>query len=340
MNIASKGQGQRIIQYRFGTPQDVLRVESGVVDRPLNDDEVLIEVARSVIHPGDLQLIASKYTQPPPPIPQGRVPGLEAAGIVVDAAPGALDGTGLSISARVAFFAPGAWQTYAIVPAGSLIAIPDDLSDDIATQVLINTITARHVLRTALQGLSVRPRRIVQTGASSAVGKLITTFALKDGFNPIRLVRSPETAAKLARTLPSGDIIVTAGEGWQDAVRAAAEGDIALVVDGVGGAMVGELAALLNTKGRLVSYGLLGDAPADLTLFAVKSLSLIGATIGAWSADTDGEAQAQDMRAAIEIGRSAPELFAESRGFELSDLDTAIAAVTAPGKTGDIILKF
>jgi NADPH2:quinone reductase len=337
---ASEYRAQRIVQYRFGDPQEVLYTEKAIADRPLGDGEVLVRVTRSVIHPGDLQLIAAKYSRPPQAIPQGRVPGLEAAGIVEDAAPAALKDTGLSIGTRVSFFAPGAWQTHAIVPAESLIAIPDDLSDSIAAQVLVNVITARHVLRKGLEGISGRSHRIVQTGASSAVGKIITAFALRAGLNPIRLVRSSESAERLARVLPGGDIISIAAEGWQATVRTAALGDVLLVFDGVGGALVGEIGALLSTRGRMISYGLLADAPVDLSMFAPKALWLIGVTIGTWSADSTPEVRAQDMRAAIELGRAMPQLFAGSREFELSELPDAIAAVTAPGKRGNIILRF
>lgn len=99
--------GQRVVQYRFGIPHEVLQVEDAVFDRALNEGEVLVKIARSTIHLGDLQLVAVKYSMPGQAIPEGRVPGLEAAGVMAEAAPGALDGTGLAIGARVAFFAPG-----------------------------------------------------------------------------------------------------------------------------------------------------------------------------------------------------------------------------------------
>jgi NADPH2:quinone reductase len=331
---------QRIVQYRFGDPQQVLYTERVKGHRPLSDGEVLVRVTRSVIHPGDLQLIAAKYSRPAQAIAQGRVPGLEAAGIVEDAAPAALQDTGLSIGTRVSFFAPGAWQTHAIVPAESLVAIPNDLSDSIAAQILVNVITARHVLRKGLEGLSKRPQRILQTGASSAVGKIITTFALRTGLDPIRLVRSIDSAERLARILPGGNIVATAGKSWQATVRAAADGDVLLAFDGVGGALVGEIGALLSVGGRMISYGLLADAPADLTMFAPKALSLIGVTIGTWSADSTPDVRAQDMLAAIELGRAMPQLFAGSSEFELHELPDAIVAVTAPRKSGNVILKF
>ena len=339
MNTESKNQGLRIVQYRFGDPREVLRVGRAIDGRPLVKDEVRVKVSRSIIHPGDLQLVAAKYSHPEE-IPQGRVPGFEAAGIVQDAAPTALDGTGLSIGMRVAFFAPGAWQTHAIVPAESLITIPDDLPDNIATQLLVNTITARHVLRKGLERLSPRPYRVLQTGASSAVGKLITAFALRDGLDPIRLVRSSASAERLSRALPGGHIVDMATQGWQTVVRNLAQDDLTLAFDGVGGPLVGEIGALLAANGRMISYGLLDGTAADLTQFLPKALSLIGVTIGTWSVDTTPDVRAQDMRAAIEIGRTMPAIFGESREFKLSELPSAISAVTAPGKVGNVILEF
>ncbi len=340
MNNVTSNQGQRIVHYRYGEPHAVLKVEDVVRKGTLENGEILVRVSRSMIHPGDLQLVAAKYSQPGAAIPDGRVPGLEAAGVIADAAPGALDGTGLAVGTRVAFFAPGAWQTWVVVPAGALVAIPDDMTDEIATQLLVNAITARHVLRLALHGLSARPRYVVQTGASSAVGKLISAFALRDGLTPIQLVRSEESADRLAALLSGGRIVNTGVSGWQAEVSEAAGGDIPLVIDAVGGAMVGEIGALLNSGGRMVSYGLLGDAPADLTLFSAKALSLIGVTIGTWADETPPDEQVEDRRSAIDIGRDMVELFTDYRIFELAALEDALTAVTAPGKVGNILLSF
>ncbi|MGQ7932553.1 zinc-binding dehydrogenase [Paraburkholderia sediminicola] len=331
---------RRIVQYRFGDPHAVLRVEEDVAVPPLSEGEVRVRVARSIIHPGDLQLVEARYSQPTPAIPAGRVPGLEAAGVVEEAAPRALDGTGIALGSRVAFFAPGAWQSRAVVPAASLVAVPDDLPDSVATQILINTITARHVLRTALRALPVTPRRIVQTAAASAVGKLITVLALKNGLAPIRLVRSPESARRLSTVLPGEDIVDTSSSDWQDAVRKAAGGDVPVVFDGLAGALLGDIAALLNMGGTIVSYGALAGRMADLNLFVPKALTLRSVTIGTWRSDTTPDERNEDMTEAIRIARAVPEIHGGYREFDLTDLGAAIDAVSAPGKAGNVILKF
>lgn len=332
--------GQRIIQYRYGEPNNVLKIENVIFDQPTGADEVLIRITRSIIHPGDLQLIAARYSDQCEPLSNGRIPGLEAAGIIVDAAPGVLDGTDLALGMRVAFFSSGAWQSYAIVPVSSLVALPDELLDEIATQVIINTIISRQVLRLGLREMSPRPRHVLQSAANSAVGKLITSFALQEGLEPIRLVRQLDTAAALPRILPGGHVICTGIEGWQGEVRKAAGGGITLAVDGVGGLMLAEFSRLLAIKGRVISYGSLADAPTDMALYVPKALTVIGATILTWQEEATPEERDADMRAAVEVGLSQKNIFSGGQEFALDDLNKAITAVKAPGKTGNIILKF
>ena len=201
--------GKRIVHYSYGDPSAVLTVEDGIVPPMRRPGEVLVLVTRSMIHPGDLQVVAARYATSGVAIPEGRVPGLEAAGVIANAAAGALDGTGLAIGDRVMFFAPGAWQTYALVPVGALVMIPEDLSDDDATPLLIIPTTVRHVLLIALKGFATRPDHVLQTGAASAVRRLITAVALDQGLTAILLVRSTESAARIAEILPAGHVIDT-----------------------------------------------------------------------------------------------------------------------------------
>lgn len=66
----------------LSSPRPSYDVSGETFDQPLGADEVLIKVTRSMIHPGDLQLIAAHYSDLSEPFPSGRVPGFEAAGII------------------------------------------------------------------------------------------------------------------------------------------------------------------------------------------------------------------------------------------------------------------
>lgn len=297
----SKNLSRRIVQYRFGDPHAVLRVEDDVALPPLCGSEVRIRVFRSIIHPGDLQIIEAKHSRHASAIPAGRVPGHEAVGVIEDAAPHALDRTGMAVGSRVAFFAPGAWKSHATVPAGNLLAGPDDLSDSVATQILINTITAQQVLRAGRRTNPAMSRYILLTGAASAVAKLIAAFAIADGQTPIRLVGSALSAERLVATLPGGYIIDTSSCDWQEAVRSASGGDIPIAFDCVSGPLLGEVVELLGVGGTVISYGMLAGAMANLTLFVSKSLLLVGVTIGTWHWDTTPQERGEDMAAAIRM---------------------------------------
>ncbi len=206
--------------------------------------------------------------------------------------------------------------------------------------MLLNTVTARHVLRTAERTLGSRPSRLVLTAASSAVGKIISILALREGLPIIRLVRSAESAARLTALLPGGNIIATETQGWQDAIRHEAGGDIPLIIDGVGGNMITESGWLLNEKGALLSFGLLGNGPADLTMYLPKALTLRGISISTWQAETSPNEQAGDLEAALDIARSAPELFEGGEIFDLSNINQAVDAANARKKQGNVLLLF
>ncbi len=55
---------------------------------------------------------------------------------------------------------------------------------------------------------------------------------------------------------------------------------------------------------------------------------------------TSAEECSEDQRLALWLGRSHPNLFSGTRQFALSEFKSATQAVTAPGKTGNVILIF
>jgi NADPH2:quinone reductase len=102
---------------------------------------------------------------------------------------------------RVAFFpAMGSWAEYVVVRYNSLLPVPDEIADQIAAQMLINTITASVLFKAGGISLNARTRLpvyILQNAAASAVGRLLTQVALDRGIRPIRLVRSDQSAERL-----------------------------------------------------------------------------------------------------------------------------------------------
>ena len=341
MTGAFNAMRQRVVQHRLGDPASVLKVDALPPLAPLRAGEVRVRVTRATIHPGDLQLVAGAYGGAGSDIPAGRVPGTEGAGVIETAAPGALAGVGLREGSRVAFFASAAWQSSVVVPADALVALPDEVSDDVGAQILTNTITARHVLRAGLAALGTKPTHLLHTGAGSSTGRLLTVFALQAGIHPFRLVRSAQSAARLAGLLPGGDIVDTSASDWSQQVLTGSDGGVPLVLDAVGGPMIADALQVLSQRGVLISYGHLGGGgDTDLTGLLVKLATLRGASIGTWRADSSVEERTADLAAAVQVARDHPTLFASPPPFPLTDLAAAVTAAGDPARTGNILLAF
>src|SRR5215510_8069916 len=135
-----------IVHSEYGAPEKVLKsAKRQLKSEELGAHNVLVKVIARPIHPGDIQILSAlPQGGPVEPIPEGtlRVPGFEGVGTIVRLGTNAKAAKMLSEGQRVAFFpAAGAWAKYVVVRYKPLLAVPDEISDQIAAQMLINTIT-------------------------------------------------------------------------------------------------------------------------------------------------------------------------------------------------------
>ena len=165
---------RRIVHHELGEPARVLRVEDGP-SASLGPDQVRVRLSYAPIHPGDLHGVAGSpaFGTPPTVASGGRVPGLEGAGAVSEVGHKVDPALELKQGLRVAFFpASDAWSDEAVVPASSVVPLPDSIPDEVGAQMLINTVTAVTVIRAAHDSLLPDARTGVVallTGAGSAV---------------------------------------------------------------------------------------------------------------------------------------------------------------------------
>src|SRR5467141_4919313 len=205
MRLPMQTEFRAIVQSEYGAPERVLRIAKRQLrgDR-LGADDVLVKVIARPIHPGDIQILSAlPQGGPVEPIPEGtlRVPGFEGVGTIVRLGTNAKAAKRLSEGQRVAFFpANGTWGEYVVVRSNSLLPVPNEIPDQIAAQMLINTITASVLIKAGHNSLKtpiMPPVYILQNAAASGVGRLLTQVALDRGVRPIRLVRSHQSAEKL-----------------------------------------------------------------------------------------------------------------------------------------------
>jgi NADPH:quinone reductase len=208
---------------RFGGPE-VLEI----VERPVPDPgagEVRIRVAAATVNPTDTVLRSGRHGAPDglePPY----VPGMELAG-TVDAAPA---GSGFGPGDRVmAIVSPrtargGAQAEWVVVPADSVVAVPDGIGLAAAATLPMNGLTAR----LALDLLGLAPgETLAVTGAAGAVGGYTIQLAKVAGLRVIADALPKDS--ELVRGL-GADVVVPRGPEVASAIRlATGDGADALV---------------------------------------------------------------------------------------------------------------
>src|SRR6202521_5290309 len=247
-----------IVQSEYGAPEKVLRIaERQFKSEELEADDVLVKVSARPVHPGDIQILSAlPQGGPVVPILDGtlRVPGFEGVGTIVRLGTDPEGAKRFREGQRVAFFpAMGSWAEYVVVQYNSLLPVPNEIPDQIAAQMLINTITASVLIKAGHNSLKppiTLPVYILQNAAASGVGRLLTQVALDRGVRPVRLVRSHQSAEKLQAALPGPPVYSTGDSNWKEQVREALGGhSLQVAFDAIGGRAIDDLASVVDDGG-------------------------------------------------------------------------------------------
>jgi len=236
-----------------------------------------IEVHAAGVSFADLLITRGEY-QLRPTLP--FVPGLEVAGVLRQAPPG----TGVAAGDRVAaFMFGGAFAEEAAADPATMVRLPDKVGFTEGAGLVVNYHTAWFAL-TRRARLQPGETVLVQ-GAGGGLGVAVVQVARALG---ARVVGVAGTAAKAAMAEAAGaDVVVAAGNGWAEAVRAAT-GPVDVVVDPVGGDRFDDSLRLLRPEGRLVVVGFAGgDIPrVKVNRLLLRNVSVLGA---AWREFLAGE---------------------------------------------------
>jgi NADPH:quinone reductase len=336
-----------IVQSEYGAPEKVLKIgKRQLKSEELGADDVLVKVIGRPIHPGDIQILSAlPQGGPVKPISEGglRVPGFEGVGTILRLGTNAKAAKRFSEGQRVAFFpAKGSWAEYVVVRYNSLLPVPSEISDQIAAQMLINTITASVLIKAGHNSLKAPitvPVYILQNAAASGVGRLLTQVALDRGVRPIRLVRSNQSAERLQSALPGSPVYLTSDSNWKEQVREALGGHkLEVAFDAIGGKAIDDLAQVVDDGGTIINFGSLGsNVGTNIYSLAPNNISLKSASIMRWFRLTQDEKQ-EDFELALSLAKNHPELFEVAHEYEFADFQKAIQHVSRPGKPGIVLL--
>jgi NADPH:quinone reductase len=209
--------------------------------------EALVQVAAISLNLGEVRRAQTEAV--------GLRTGWDLAGTVIK---GASDGKGPQAGARVVGIVErGAWSAQVAVPSNQLAAIPESVTFAQAATLPVAGLTALYALE--MRG-GVLERRVLVTGASGGVGHFACQLARQAGARVVGQIRRAQHT-EFVRTAGAHTVIV-----GEDAGEAAKHGPYDLIIDGVGGKVLGQSLTLLAKDGVCVSYGV--SAGADVTFDA------------------------------------------------------------------------
>jgi NADPH2:quinone reductase len=203
------------------------------------EGQVLVRLTVSGINYIDVYHRTGLY---PMPLPFSS--GVEGVGVVQ------VDGAGFTAGQRVGWLVggQGSFSELAVVDAGMLVPLPDDVDDVTACALLMQGVTA-HYLATGSYPVQPGDWVLVQA-AAGGVGLLLTQIAKLRGATVIGTTSSKAKAASA-----HADFVV-GYDGFADEVLRLTDGrGVAAVFDGVGAATFDAGLDCLRPRGVMVSFG-------------------------------------------------------------------------------------
>jgi NADPH:quinone reductase len=222
----------------FGGPE-VLQVVDVPKPQP-GDGEVLIEVSRAGVNFADTHQRENSY------LARYEVPlilGGEVAGTTED---------GRRV---VALLRSGGYAEYAVAPEATVYPIPDGLDDDAALALLIQGLTAWHLLRTC--GRVAPGESVVVISGAGGVGSLTVQLAKPFGAGRVIATASSEEKRALTVELGADAAVDPSTEDLTGALIEANGGrPVDVVLEMSGGRIFDQSADALAPFGRIVAYGI------------------------------------------------------------------------------------
>lgn len=257
----------KAVQYnRFGSPDvlDVVDIAAPVAGA----GDVLVRVGAAGVNFFEVLMRADRYAVTPG-LPM--FPGVEAAGTVEAVGEGADPGL-LGFRVAVPLFASarpfGGYADYVAIDANLAVPLPDTLSFEDATALMVQGLTTSHLLKQSPPA----NKTVLIPAAAGGVGSLLIQLARGQGARHVIALAGGETKRGFAVSLGADAAIDSNEADWRARVREATDGaGVEIVYDTVGGASTEAFLDILAPGGELV-FAALGR----FTLSATALEAMIG----------------------------------------------------------------
>lgn len=237
---------------RFGGPE-VFEVIETPTPMP-GPGQVLVRVRAAGVNFAETLMRESRYAVTPE-LP--AILGTEVAGVIEGLGNRV---SGLTVGARVAapLFAAGVsfggYAEYVLIDAGFVAPLPDALSFEDATALMVQGLTALYLTKQA----PPNGKTVLVSAAAGGVGTLLVQLAKRAGAKTVIAAASAPQKLDFARSLGADAGVNYTQAHWVEQARAATAGagpDI--IYESVGGAVTKASLEALAPLGKLVIYGAL-----------------------------------------------------------------------------------
>ena len=305
----------------FGGPEVLKLVD--LPDPVAGAGKVVVEVSSAGVNYADTHQIEDSYLQAStlPMVPGGEVVGrLE-------------DGTRVA-----AFTMSGGYCEKTLVYPSIAFPLPDAVSDAQALSLMVQGLTAWHLLRTSTH---LQPgESVVVHAAAGGVGTLAIQLAKHWGAGNVIAVASTEDKLQLAKDLGADSLVLAGVDDLKGALQAANGGKkIDIVLEMVGGPTFDSSLAALAPFGRLATFGMASRTPPK-PVSAGELMSTSRAVIGFWLAHCFGnpamlQPQMAELLGMVEAGTLKPLV---GGTYPLADAAKAHEALRSRGSIGKLVL--
>jgi NADPH:quinone reductase len=230
-------------------------------EEPVADGGVVIDVMAAGVSYADLLQTTGAYQMK---LPLPFTPGMDAAGVVRSAPPGA----GPAVGQRVAVLrSHGCWQEVVRASVEQVLPLPDDMGFEAGAAAPLNYLTGLFAL--VRRGRAAAGETLLVHGAAGGVGTAAVQLGRALGLRTVAVVGDE---AKREFALRCGAHHAVLGAGWLGAVRdLLGDRPVDLVVDPVGGDRMTDSLRSLAPAGRLL---VLGFAAGEIPTVKVNRLLL------------------------------------------------------------------
>ncbi|RWM79635.1 MAG: zinc-binding alcohol dehydrogenase family protein [Mesorhizobium sp.] len=258
---------------RFGGP-DVLEIVE--MPKPLPQaGEVLIRVHAAGVNFFEVLMRGNRYAVTPQ-LPM--VLGVEAAG-TVEALSQGVDTSLIGTRVAAPLFASkrpfGGYADYVTIDATLAVPLPDALSFEEATALMVQGLTAFHLLRQSPHA----GKSVLVTAAAGGVGSLLVQLAKRQGASLVIAVAGSRAKLDLGLSLGADAAVDYGMSDWPMRVREAAGGaGVDIIYDIVGGSMTAASLQALAPGGELVfaALGRYAIGASELEAMITRNQSLRG----------------------------------------------------------------